>query len=195
MRPLFFNAFGLDDMDKIIKKVDGFIQACAMAIRWLSLLMVVLTCLIVALRYGSSVPFIAYISQELLDLTMLQELVMYCHGALFMLGAAFTLQQDAHVRVDIFYRTWGVARKNKVNSLGIVFLAIPFCVFTFFISWDLVIDSWKVLETSQEPGGLPFVYLFKTLLLVMPVLVCLQCIAELLKAFLPVCDSQSEVHS
>lgn len=179
-------------MHNLVEKVDGFTRGCAMAIRWLGLLMVLVTCLIVGLRYGSFIPFVAYISQDLIDLTMLQELVMYCHGALFMIGAAFTLQQDAHVRVDIFYRDWSVKKKNLVNRLGIIFFAIPFCVFTFFISFDLVINSWKVLETSQEPGGLPFVYLFKTLLLLMPLLVFIQCVAELLRTFLPVVESAEE---
>lgn len=182
-------------MDGLIKRVDFFTQACAMLTRWLGLVMVLITCLIVGLRYGSFIPFIAHISQDFLDLTMLQELVMYAHAALFMVGAAFTFQQDGHVRVDIFYRNWTVKKQNQINRLGIILLAMPFCVFTFFISWDLVINSWKVLETSQEPGGLPFVYLFKTLLLVMPVLVFVQCVAELLKTFLPVVENNEETNN
>lgn len=179
-------------MDGLIKRVDSFTQSWAMFTRWLGLVMVLITCLIVGLRYGSFIPFIAHVSQDITDLTMLQELVMYCHGALFMLGAAFTFQQDGHVRVDIFYRNWTKKKQNFINRMGIVLFAFPVCIFTFYISWDLVISSWRVLETSQEPGGLPFMYLFKTLLLVMPVLVFIQCIAELLKTFLPVIENNEE---
>ncbi len=165
--------------------INAFIRGSASAVRWLGGIMVLITCLIVALRYGSDISFIGMISQKWIDLTALQEVVMYCHAALFMLGAAYALQQNAHVRVDIFYRNWSAKRQQLVNRVGILIFAIPFCVFCFLSSWDLVADSWHVLETSQEPGGLPFVYLFKTLLLVMPVLVFLQCIALLISGFMP----------
>lgn len=168
-----------------IKTIDAFTQAYTHAVRWLGLLMVLITCLIVALRYGSEIAFIGAISQNWIDLTALQEMTMYCHAALFMLGAAYALQQDAHVRVDIFYRNWKHNKQQSVNRVGLLVLTIPFCIFCFFSSWELVIDSWSVLETSQEPGGLPFMYLFKTLLLVMPVLVLIQCLSELLKTFIP----------
>src|SRR5690606_13052031 len=81
------------------------------SVRWLSLLMVIFSCLVVVLRYSFSIPSIA-----------LQEAVMYLHASLFMLGAAYTWQQGGHVRVDVFYRNWSVQRQAWVDRLGIVLL-------------------------------------------------------------------------
>jgi TRAP-type mannitol/chloroaromatic compound transport system permease small subunit len=130
---------------------------------WASLLMVLGMCATVILRYGFSLSFVA-----------LQEAVMYLHAALFMLGAAYTLQQDGHVRIDIFQRNFSPRGRAWVELLGVLGLLWPLCAYMLFSSWGYVLDAWMVRESSREPGGLPGVFILKSLLLLLPLLLALQ---------------------
>lgn len=98
-----------------------------------------------------------------------------------MLGAAFTLQQGEHVRVDIFYRNYTPRRKAIVDTAGTLLFLLPLCVYLLFSSFDFVANSWAIREASVESAGLPAVYLLKTLIPVMAVLLIVQAIAELTK--------------
>ena len=100
----------------------------------------------------------------------------------FMLGAAYTLRHEGHVRVDIFYQRFGPRGQALVNLLGTLLLLWPMCLFIAYISWEYVAVSWERLETSNEPGGLPFVYLLKSLLILMPLLLMLQGLAQVLQS-------------
>ena len=155
-------------------------------VRWLALLMVAGTLLVVALRYITGIPILADIPA-----VMLQEAVLYAHAALFMLGAAYTWQQGGHVRVDVFYRNWSPARRRLADRLGIVLLVMPFCVFLFWVSWRYVANSWAILERSPESGGLPLVFALKSMLLALPVLLLIQAVAELGKTFAPDAENGS----
>ena len=130
---------------------------------WLTLVMVVLTFVIVLMRYGFSAGWI-----------WLQESVTFLHASVFMLAAAWTLQCDGHVRVDIFYREAPARRQALVNLAGIVLFLAPFCLFLIIIGWDYVSASWRMFEGSREPGGIPAVYLLKSLILALPLLLLLQ---------------------
>lgn len=162
-------------MPNFISLIDHFTSFVGRTLRWLALLMVMLVCMVVFMRYFLGLPSV-----------VLQESVQYLHATLFMLGIAYTWQKGAHVRVDVLSKRWTAARKNKVEQLGILFLVIPLCVFLLFMSWRYVGNSWAILERSDETGGLPFVYLLKTLILMMPVLILLQAIAEFVKTLAPV---------
>lgn len=161
-------------MHKILHLIDRFTSFTGRAIRWLALCMVLLVCAVVMLRYVLGLPAIIF-----------QESVQYLHATLFMLGMAYAWQQGAHVRVDVLSKNWSAARKNRVEQLGILFLLLPLCVFILIMSWRYVGNSWAILERSDETGGLPFVYLLKTLLLIMPVLMLLQAVAEFAKTLKP----------
>lgn len=137
------------------------------------LLMTVITFVVVVLRYGFGVGWIA-----------LQESVMYLHALVFMLGAAYTLGEDGHVRVDIFYRQISERRKHWVNLFGSIVFLIPVCAFILVMSWDYVLNSWKLLESSKEAGGLPLVFVLKSLIPLMSVLLILQGIAQIAEAIL-----------
>ena len=125
------------------------------------------------LRYGFDIGSIA-----------LQESISYFHAFIFMLGAAYTLKHDGHVRVDIFYRNMKQTRKAWVDLLGTLFLLFPVCLFILFSSWDYVFTSWTQLEQSGEAGGLAYVYILKTALLIMPILLMLQGAALVMKNLL-----------
>ncbi|MEW6998166.1 TRAP transporter small permease subunit [Colwelliaceae bacterium BS250] len=153
-----------------IHTIDQFTEWLGKAIAWLTLILVILTFSIVLLRYGFNLGWIA-----------LQETVLYAHGAVFMLGAAYTLKHDGHVRVDIFYQQFSKKQKALVNLGGTVLLLMPVCIFVFYVSIDYVLLSWQILESSKEPGGLPLVYLNKSLILLLVITLALQGIAEILR--------------
>ncbi len=114
----------------------------------------------------------------------MQESVIYLHSMVFMLGAAYTLKQNAHVRVDIFYEKLSSRRRAWIDLLGSMLLLVPFCLFIMVISWNYVGLSWSLLEGSREAGGLPAVFLLKTLIPVMAALVMLQGIAQAMRSIL-----------
>jgi TRAP-type mannitol/chloroaromatic compound transport system permease small subunit len=140
---------------------------------WLTLIMVVVTVIVVVMRYVFDAGAI-----------WLQESVVWMHAVVFMVGAAFTLQQDEHVRVDIFYRDMSDRRRAWVDILGTLLFLLPMCLFLGFKSWDFVLVSWQLAESSREPGGMPypFVPLLKSVLLVMPLLLVLQGLSMLVRA-------------
>lgn len=152
-------------------QATGFAQRLAASIvavtgknvAWLLLILVLITFSVVVLRYGMNLGWI-----------WLQELIVYLHSAVFLLAIAWTFQADEHVRVDIFYRNKSPRHKAWVNLLGTVFFVVPFSVFLFWIGWDYVVASWSVFEGSREAGGLNFVYILKTLMLLLPLLLLIQ---------------------
>lgn len=106
---------------------------------------------------------------------------MYLHAAVFFLGCAHALRVNEHVRVDIFYRQFNQRRKAWVDILGSLFLLLPVNIFILVVSWDYVMISWRLLESSQEAGGLPLVFILKSLILLFALTMSLQGIAQLLK--------------
>jgi len=153
-----------------VRNIDRFTEGCGRILAWLVLAMALLTTVIVIMRYGFNHGSI-----------MAQESVIYMHGSLFMLAAAYTLKHDGHVRVDIFYRTFSPRRAAWVNSLGAIAFLMPLCVFIFISSWDYVTEAWMIRESSPEAGGIPAVFLLKSLIPAMAVTLFLQALAEVLR--------------
>lgn len=137
------------------------------AIAWLFPLMALLTFVVVVLRYGFDQGSIA-----------LQEAVMYMHAMTFMLGIPYALKAGAHVRVDVFHATLSAHAKARIELAGHVLFLFPLCGVMFLYSLGYVASAWRVFEGSPEVGGIPAVFLLKTLLPVMAVLLFLQGIAE-----------------
>ena len=144
-------------------RLDRFSEQTGRLLAWLSLFMVIVTFLVVVLRYALDLGWIA-----------MQESVTYMHATLFMLGAAYTLRRNGHVRVDIFYQKMSRRGRAWVDLMGTLLLLAPVCIFIAWIGWEYVYESWHVLEGSREAGGIPGVFLLKSLILLMPVLVLLQ---------------------
>jgi len=151
---------------------EKIVSITGKAVSWLILVMVLATFAIVILRYGFNLGWI-----------WLQEAVTYMHAMVFMLAAAWTLQMDGHVRVDIFYRRSSVRRQAWVNLVGSVFFLVPVCVFLLIIGWDYVFFSWTLLEKSREAGGLPAVYLLKSLILLLPFSLLMQAIPAMVRFY------------
>jgi TRAP-type mannitol/chloroaromatic compound transport system permease small subunit len=147
----------------LVDALDRLSIRSGRVVSWLSLLMVLITFLVVVLRYAFDLGWIA-----------MQESVTYLHATLFMLGAAYTLRLNGHVRVDIFYQRMSRRGQAWVDLLGSLLLLTPVCIFIAWIGWEYVRESWRVMEGSREAGGLPGVYLLKSLIVIMPVMVLLQ---------------------
>ncbi|HKJ76050.1 MAG TPA: TRAP transporter small permease subunit, partial [Gammaproteobacteria bacterium] len=114
----------------------------------------------------------------------LQESITYLHALVFMVGAAYTLKHDGHVRVDILYRRFGPRGQAAVDLAGTLLLLLPVCGFILVASWDYVAESWALREGSREAGGLPGVFLLKTVIPVMAVLLALQGLSLALRSAL-----------
>ena len=167
-----------------LSAVEKFTEVTGRFISWATVTMVILVVLVVITRYFLGLGSIA-----------LQESVTYLHCLVFMMGFAFTLKHDGHVRVDIFYRGFSPRFKAVVNLIGGLLFLIPFCLLIFFISWDYVLASWVIRETSAENNGLPFIYLLKTLMLLMPATLVLQGIAEIIRSGLVLSGADVSVNA
>lgn len=126
---------------------------------------------IVALRYGF------HTSNQ-----WLSESVIYAHGLLFMLGMGYTLRHDDHVRVDVLSRHFSPRATAWRELFGTIFLLFPVSLFLLVMSFNYVAASWAIHEGSMEPGGIPYLYLLKTLLILMPILLMIQGLTEALRA-------------
>jgi TRAP-type mannitol/chloroaromatic compound transport system permease small subunit len=150
-------------IDAINKKIGEWVS-------YFTFLMAAVTFAVVVLRYGFNLGWIA-----------MQESVVYLHAAVFLLGSAYTLQHDGHVRVDVFYRGFSKKRKALVNLVGTLFLLLPVMIFIAVVSWHYVFESWQTLEGSMESGGLPFLYVLKSFILLFSLTMLLQGLSEAIK--------------
>ena len=158
-------------MLRVREALERFSELTGSAVSWLTILMVLGTFVIVVLRYGFDLGWIA-----------MQESITWMHAAVFMLGTAYTLKRDEHVRVDIFYRGMSVRYRAAVNLAGTAVFLLPMTVFLAISSWDYVWTSWVIREASREAGGLPypFVSILKSLIPATAVLLSLQGVANLI---------------
>ncbi|MDA9569533.1 TRAP transporter small permease subunit [Porticoccaceae bacterium] len=169
-------------LSKIALRINQFSYGVGQVISWLTLLLVMLVMTVVISRYLLGVGSIA-----------IQESVSYVHAIIFMLGLAFTLQRGGHVRVDIFYREFSPRRKAMVDLTGATILLLPFCGLILVGSWDYVMASWAIKETSSETGGIAAVYLLKTLMIIMPITLGLQGIAQIINSILAIAKANENI--
>jgi TRAP-type mannitol/chloroaromatic compound transport system permease small subunit len=160
-------------LQTIARAFDLVAETSGRLIAWLTLGMVIITFTVVVLRYLFNTGSIA-----------LQESITYLHACVFMLGAAYTLKQGGHVRVDIFYQGFSPLTRAWIDLLGTLLLLFPVCGFIFFSSLDYVASSWAIYEGSREAGGLDGVFLLKSLIPLAAVLLMLQGCSMLLHSLL-----------
>lgn len=160
----------MQSIQLFINIIDRFTDSFGRLLAWLVVLMMLAMAAVVMLRYGLQVGSIA-----------LQESITYMHAGLFMLGLAYTLKHNGHVRVDIFYRYFSARQQAWINSLGGIIFLLPLCLFIVGISWGFVGQSWEIREISTEPGGIPAVFLLKTLIPLMAINLFVQGLAEVLR--------------
>jgi len=156
---------------RLITAIDFVNRAVGHGVAWLTLGMVLVQFAVVLLRYVFGVGMIS-----------LQEGIVWMHAFVFMLAAGYTLGADGHVRVDIFYREAAPRTKAAIDLAGVVLFLWPVCGLILWMGWPFVVNSWAVGEASQETSGLPGLYVLKSVILIMPVLVMLQGLALALRS-------------
>lgn len=150
---------------KLLSTLPGVFRHSA----WLVLAMALVTLGIVIARYGLSLGSVA-----------VQESVVFMHAALFMLCASYTLLQDNHVRIDVFYRNYSPRTRALVNIVGALLFLLPLSSTLLWFSLDYVGRAWSIGELSPD-SAMP-VYLLKTLQPVMAVLLGLGALAQCFNA-------------
>jgi TRAP-type mannitol/chloroaromatic compound transport system permease small subunit len=157
--------------------LDRFSSLVGRASSWLTLFMVLTTFVVVVMRYVFDAGLI-----------WLQESVVWMHAVVFMMGAAYTLQREEHVRVDIFYREMSPRHRAWVDLIGVCVFLLPLCGVLGWKAVDFVAVSWRLQEASRESGGLPYplIPLLKSVLVLMPVTVGLQGVALLSRCVLTI---------
>lgn len=159
--------------------IDRATAAIGRAAAWCCLYAVLAEFVVVFMRYALGIGSIK-----------LQESVLYAHAGLFMLAAAWTLQVDGHVRVDIFYAAVRPRTRALVDLLGALLFLLPFAAMLAVLCVPYVERSWAILERSPEESGLPFVYLLKTLIPLFALLIGLQGVAQAIRAALALGESR-----
>ncbi|MBV6632765.1 MAG: TRAP transporter small permease subunit [Alphaproteobacteria bacterium] len=181
----------------LVKFIDGMNDRIGRGVSWLMLGMVLMTCFVVVLRYAILANMDPWLEAEWFaflfggpliwlreNYVKLQESYVWMHGITFMVGAGYTLLHDGHVRVDIFYRGASPKYQAKVNLFGCLFLLIPVLCVIGYYSYPYVADSWEKLEESREAGGLPGLFLLKSMLLVFVALTMMQAISMMARSIL-----------
>ena len=107
------------------------------------------------------------------------ELEWHLFGLIFLLGAAQTYSVNKHVRVDLFYSKWGNTNKNWVDLIGNIVFLIPFSLMGLFFASKFAYNSFLILETSPDPGGLPLRFIIKSFIPIMFLSLFIQAIQNL----------------
>jgi TRAP-type mannitol/chloroaromatic compound transport system permease small subunit len=157
----------------VADRIDATTAAIGRWVAWCLLTMVIVQVVVVFMRYVLGLGSI-----------WLQETITYAHATLFMLAAAWTLQQGGHVRVDIFYVNASPCRKALIDLIGAVVLLLPFTIALTVLSLPYVARSWAILERSRETSGLPLVFALKTLIPAFALLLALQGVSQAIRAVL-----------
>ena len=153
-----------------MKVLEKYINFVGEKISYLIPVMVVLMIFVIVSRYFFGV-----------GKTDIQELVMYFHALVFLGCAGYVMNHDEHVRVDIFYRNASQKYKKSINFIfGLLFL-LPLIAITFFYSIETIEASWKMSEASTEAGGLAYVYIQKTLMILFPLTLLAALINQFIK--------------
>lgn len=169
-------------MRAIAGLIDAINGRIGRGVAWLTLAVVIVQLLVVIGRYVFGIGSIK-----------VQESIMYMHAFVFMLAAAWTMNIDGHVRVDIFYREASGRWKAYVNLAGAILFVIPLSALILWFSWAYVSQSWAVLESSHEASGLPMVFVLKTVIPVFAMQVGLQGISIVVRSMLALSGDDAEL--
>lgn len=159
---------------RLASGIDRVNEWIGRAVYWLTLAMVLIGSFNALVRYLDRYTGLSLSSNTYIELQW------YLFSLVFLLGAAYTLRHNAHVRVDVFYSRLSVRGKAWVNLLGTVLFLIPFCVLMLWAAWPAVRESWALLEISPDPGGLPR-YPIKTVIPIAFTLLLVQGVAILIR--------------
>lgn len=175
-----------EKMEKILNNLsvwfDEINERIGRAVSWLNLILILLVCMDVFARYllNKTSPWVT-------------ELEWHLFALIFLLGAGYAWKHDRHVRVDLFYARFSEKEKAMVNSLGALIFLLPWSMLMVLVSWKYAITSFRIRETSPDPGGLPAFYPIKFAICIGVALLALQALGQLhrdLKIWLGTAEKQ-----
>ncbi len=140
---------GVPLQDRIAAAIDRFNGWLGTAVAWLTLGMVVVG------SYNAIARKLDQYSALSLSSNAYIEAQWYMFSVVFLLGAAWTLRENGHVRVDVMYGRLGRVGKARIDLAGTLLFLLPFCVCALWFTLPSVLNSWQVHEISPDPGGLP----------------------------------------
>jgi TRAP-type mannitol/chloroaromatic compound transport system permease small subunit len=157
-------------LELISKKTDCLIEFIGKFSSILICFLILIVTLTVILRYFFSLGYV-----------WLQDLYIWLHASIILLGVSFTLKHNGHVRIDLLYRNASYRYKSLVNLFGYIFLTLPFCVLIISYSYDYFYRSYLLSESSKETGGLPAIYILKFLIFFMGITLIMQVLNNIYK--------------
>ena len=160
-------------LDKFASIIDNLNDRIGYLVGWITTLMVLVVFYDTIMRYTFNKGNVA-----------LQELEWHLFAIVFLIGAAYTLKQGGHVRVDIIYQNLSEKTRAWIDFTGIFILLIPFCVMVVLSTQDFIMNSWAVREVSPDPGGLGARYILKAMIPLGFFLLIVQGLSEAAKNFM-----------
>ena len=160
-------------LEKIVRIIDGLSDKIGYLVGWLTTIMVLVVFYDTFMRYVFNKGNLA-----------LQELEWHLFAVIFLIGAAYTLKQGGHVRVDIIYLKLSDKAKAWIDLLGIFVFLIPFSIMVILSTKGFIVNSWVVREVSPDPGGLPARYILKAMIPLGFSLLIVQGFSEACKSFM-----------
>jgi TRAP-type mannitol/chloroaromatic compound transport system permease small subunit len=158
----------------VAARIDGLNNTIGTLARWLTLAMVIVGAISALLRYVSKGLALS------MNLTPLVEIQWYAFSLIFLLGAAYGVNHDVHVRVDVLYGRLRTKTRAWIDLVGTVLFVVPFCVVMLYLSLPAVRNSWVIKEMSPDPGGLPR-YPIKAVIIISFALLLLQAGSQIIK--------------
>ena len=170
----------MEILRKISLLIDNLNEKIGVATAWLTTVLVLVVCYDVFTRYILNKSSIA-----------VQELEWHLFAVIFLLGAAYTLKHDRHVRVDVLYSKFSPKTRAWINLLGSLVFLIPFAILIIIASKNFVGSSFMINETSANPGGLPARFVLKACIPIAFFLLLLQGISLALKSILVITGKET----
>ena len=167
---------------KVIFNIEKLNKKIGETVSWLVLSMALTAFFVVLLRYFYNIGFV-----------WMQESYIWMHGLIFLFGASYALMNDKHVRVDIFYRLTSEKIKALINIIFSILFLIPFIIVISKYSIPYILKSWDGLEKSREAGGIPFLYLYKSCLLLFCINLFFQTISLILRCLLVLSNKEKKI--
>jgi TRAP-type mannitol/chloroaromatic compound transport system permease small subunit len=160
-------------LEGFVRGVEGLNKSVGIVVSWMTLGTVLVCFATVYTRYALNTNF-----------TWLQDLYLWQHAAVIVLGAAYTVVIGGFVRVDIFYSRWSPRRRAVSDLVQTLIFMIPFLLVCGWAFWGMFASSWRADESSPNPGGLTDYWILKGTLLAMVVLLLLQALAIMARCIL-----------
>ncbi len=157
---------------ELARKIDAFQERFGRGLSWLMLLMVL-------------VVFGDVLSRYLLNRTyvFVQEFEWYLFATIYLMAAGYTLLWDEHVRVDIVYSKLTTRQKARLDFVLYLLFFFPSCLLVIYTTWPFFVNSWRVLEGSPDPGGIPARWALKGVIIVAFAVLLLQGVSQIIKAY------------